>query len=58
MRSIFLLETIYALRRDFKNIGNNLAVMNVVPEYGLTTLLSEEENTHNIIVYQKEICNE
>jgi len=58
LRSIFLLETIYALRRDLKNIGSNLAVLSEMPEDGLINLLSDEENTHNIIVYQKDICGE
>ena len=56
IRARFQLETIDSLRSSFQKIGSNLILSNEKPDEFLPKLL--DKDSHNIIVYQQEICHE
>jgi len=58
IRAKFHLEAVSELRQSLSAIGSNLIVSSEIPETFIPKLLVDDKDTHNIIVYQSEICSE
>ena len=58
LRSRFQVETVKEMREQLAKIGSKLVLTNETPEEFIPKLVLSDANTHNIIVYQQEICSE